>query len=250
MVVRCACALQIEEAMLFAKKGTRAGDQPSSKRRRTDAAVPASEPSPDADEASWAALADVYMQLGEHHLAQVAYATRIARCALAVERQHGSYVAAEGLSLPWSSICMFVIKYGGGSMCFRPRHLIGKTELLYFFCNLHVFGKVTATGRVLCCFFYSAKVPFSKQLFDAFYFMRRCPGTREAMEAMARRRTLTAYTLFEALMRAVAADEEGGGDAAMDVDGLELTAGKLLGGQEPSKQEEDMWFQERSRWPF
>ncbi len=64
---------------------------------------------------------------------------------------------------------------------------------------------------------------------------------------MARRRTLTAYTLFEALMRAVAADEEGGGNAAMDVDGLELTAGKLLGGQEPSKQEEDMWFQERSR---
>ena len=47
-------------------------------------------------------------------------------------------------------------------------------------------------------------------------------------------------------MRAVAADDADG--AAMDVDGVELTAAKLLGGQEPSKQEEDMWFNERSRY--
>ncbi len=67
--------------MLYGKKGQRpADDQQSSKRRRTETAVPASEPSPPADETSWAALADVYMQLGEHHLAHVAYATRIARC--------------------------------------------------------------------------------------------------------------------------------------------------------------------------
>lgn len=74
---------------------------------------------------------------------------------------------------------------------------------------------------------------------------RRCPGTREALEAIAGRRTLTAYTLFEALMRAVGS--EGADEAAMDVDGVELTAAKLLDGQEPSKQEEDMWFHERSR---
>lgn len=73
------CVLQIEEAMLFGKKGTRADEQPSTKRRRTESLTPPSEPSPPADEASWAALADVYMQLGEHHLAHVAYATRIAR---------------------------------------------------------------------------------------------------------------------------------------------------------------------------
>lgn len=63
---------------------------------------------------------------------------------------------------------------------------------------------------------------------------------------MAARRTLTAYTLFEALMRAVAAEDADG--PAMDVDGVELTATKLLGGQEPCKQEEDMWFNERSRY--
>jgi cytochrome c-type biogenesis protein CcmH/NrfG len=73
------CVLQIEEAMLYGRKGPRTEEQPSSKRRRAVAAVPASEPSPPADEASWAALADVYMQLGEYHLAHVAYATRIAR---------------------------------------------------------------------------------------------------------------------------------------------------------------------------
>lgn len=62
---------------------------------------------------------------------------------------------------------------------------------------------------------------------------------------MAARRTLTAYTLFEALMRAVGSED--GEEAAMDVDGVELTAAKLLGSQEPSKDEEDMWFHERSR---
>jgi hypothetical protein len=75
--------------------------------------------------------------------------------------------------------------------------------------------------------------------------MCRCPGTKEAMEAMAGRRTLTAFTLYEALMRAVSSVD--GAAAPMDVDGVELTPQKLLGGQDPSAPEEDLWFKERTR---
>ena len=73
----------------------------------------------------------------------------------------------------------------------------------------------------------------------------RCPGTRQAMSAAAERRTLTAYTLYEGLMRAVNAEDPA---APMDIEGSQaLTPQLLLGGQEPSGQEEDLWFQERTR---
>jgi len=65
------------------------------------------------------------------------------------------------------------------------------------------------------------------------------------MSAAAERRALTAYTLYEGLMRAVNAEDP---TEAMDIEGSEsLTPRLLLGGHEPSKEEEDLWFQERSR---
>ena len=65
------------------------------------------------------------------------------------------------------------------------------------------------------------------------------------MSAAAERRPLTAYALYEGLMRAVSAEDPA---EAMDIEGSEaLTPQLLLGGQEPTKQEEDLWFQERSR---
>ena len=66
------------------------------------------------------------------------------------------------------------------------------------------------------------------------------------MSAAAERRALTAYTLYEGLMRAVNAEDS---TEAMDIEGSEaLTPQLLLGGHEPSKEEEDLWFQERSRY--
>ena len=66
------------------------------------------------------------------------------------------------------------------------------------------------------------------------------------MSAAAERRTLTAYTLYEGLMRAVSAGDP---NEAMDIEGSEaLTPQLLLGGQEPSPEEEDLWFRQRSRW--
>ena len=79
---------------------------------------------------------------------------------------------------------------------------------------------------------------------------RRCPGTRDALAASGARRTLTAYTLYEALMRAVSAD--GDADVAGEmapIEGLDraVTPAALLGGQEPSAPEEHLWFRERTR---
>ncbi len=65
------------------------------------------------------------------------------------------------------------------------------------------------------------------------------------MSAAEERRPLTAYSLYEGLMRAVNAEDPA---EAMDIEGSEaLTPQLLLGGQEPTKEEEDLWFQERSR---
>ena len=65
------------------------------------------------------------------------------------------------------------------------------------------------------------------------------------MSAAAERRPLTAYSLYEGLMRAVNAEDPA---EAIDIEGSEaLTPQLLLGGQEPTKEEEDLWFQERSR---
>ena len=56
----------------------------------------------------------------------------------------------------------------------------------------------------------------------------RCPGTRQALSAAAERRTLTAYTLYEGLMRAVNAEDPA---APMDIAGSQaLTPQLLLGG--------------------
>lgn len=68
------------------------------------------------------------------------------------------------------------------------------------------------------------------------------------MSAAAEGRPLTAYALYEGLMRAVSAEDPA---EAMDIEGSEtLTPQLLLGGQEPTREEEDLWFQERSRCVF
>ena len=72
--------MQLEEAMLFGKQSGKSDAQPAAKRRRAAASV-SSEPEVAADEATWAALARVYMQLGESHLAHVACSAHLARCA-------------------------------------------------------------------------------------------------------------------------------------------------------------------------
>ena len=65
------------------------------------------------------------------------------------------------------------------------------------------------------------------------------------MSAAAERRPLTAYALYEGLMRAVSAEDAA---EAMDIQGSEaLTPQLLLDGQEPTREEEELWFQERSR---
>lgn len=71
--------VQLEEAMLFGKQGRRADAEPAPKRKRSAPSAPSSEPEVAADEATWAALAEVYMQLGEPHLAHVACSTHLAR---------------------------------------------------------------------------------------------------------------------------------------------------------------------------
>ena len=72
--------MQLEEAMLFGKQSGQSDAQPAAKRRRAAASV-SSEPEVAADEATWAALARVYMQLGESHLAHMACSAHLARCA-------------------------------------------------------------------------------------------------------------------------------------------------------------------------
>ena len=65
------------------------------------------------------------------------------------------------------------------------------------------------------------------------------------MSAAAERRPLTSYALYEGLMRAVSTEDPA---QAMDIEGSQaLTPQLLLGGQEPTREEEDLWFQERSR---
>jgi hypothetical protein len=64
--------------MLFGKQGRKADAEPAPKRRRS-AVGSLSEPEVAADEGTWAALAEVYMQLGESHLAHVACSTHLVR---------------------------------------------------------------------------------------------------------------------------------------------------------------------------
>ena len=69
---------QLEEAMLFGKQGRKADAEPAAKRRRS-ASDFSSEPEVAADEGAWAALAEVYMHLGESHLAHVACSKHLVR---------------------------------------------------------------------------------------------------------------------------------------------------------------------------
>ena len=77
---------------------------------------------------------------------------------------------------------------------------------------------------------------------------RRCPGSVQAMAASSGRRTLTAFALYDGMMRAVggAADDEA--DQAMLENAEGMSPAVLLGGQEPSAAEEELWFAERNRW--
>ncbi|KAK9867398.1 hypothetical protein WJX84_001490 [Apatococcus fuscideae] len=71
----------------------------------------------------------------------------------------------------------------------------------------------------------------------------RCSGTKQALQAASGRCLNNAFTLYESLMRAAAGE-------AMELDGTKQEASmdqQLLSGQEPSAQEEDMWFRERNR---
>ncbi len=64
--------------MLYGKQGRKADAQPAPKRSR-QAPRTLSEPEVAADEGTWAALAEVYRQLGESHLAHVACSTHLVR---------------------------------------------------------------------------------------------------------------------------------------------------------------------------
>ena len=75
--------LQLEEAMLFGKQPRKAEAEPAAKRKRSAASV-SGEPEVATDEANWAALAEVYMRLGESHLAHVACSTHLARWGLLI----------------------------------------------------------------------------------------------------------------------------------------------------------------------
>ena len=80
------------------------------------------------------------------------------------------------------------------------------------------------------------------------WLLRRCPGTREAMAAFSGRRTLTAYVLYDGLMRGVGGGGEPDQAVDMRLEGAEgVTPATLLGAREPSEPEERLWFQERSR---
>ncbi len=70
--------LQLEEAMLFGKQPRKAEAEPAAKRKHSAASV-SGEPEVATDEATWAALAEVYMRLGESHLAHVACIAHLAR---------------------------------------------------------------------------------------------------------------------------------------------------------------------------
>ena len=62
-----------------------------------------------------------------------------------------------------------------------------------------------------------------------------------ALSEQAARRFAAAFQLYEGLMTAVS-DEA---TDAMEAVGGGMTAAELLGGKEPSKEEEDQWFVER-----
>ena len=77
--------------MSGAKDAGKDSAAPATKHRRTGAqatAADSAEPGVSMDEGAWGALADVYMELGEDHLAHVAYASRIARWGVHISSAH------------------------------------------------------------------------------------------------------------------------------------------------------------------
>ena len=71
---------QIEEALLFGGGGAPDAGNEVQRKRRRQAPTHASEPAVSGDESAWALLCDMYSELGEDHLAQVAQAAHVARC--------------------------------------------------------------------------------------------------------------------------------------------------------------------------
>ncbi|DBA87788.1 TPA: hypothetical protein ACH3X1_004785 [Trebouxia sp. C0004] len=78
--------------------------------------------------------------------------------------------------------------------------------------------------------------------------LSRCPGSEVAMQALTGRKVDLAFRVYQALLGAAAG---GGAPQPMDAEtqgGPEgLDADKLLGGKEPLKEEEDMWFHQQNR---
>ena len=72
-----AYSLQIEEALLGGAKASATAQPPPQKRRRT--ADDAFEPAVSGDEGAWDALASLYRDLGEDHLAHTSFAAHVAR---------------------------------------------------------------------------------------------------------------------------------------------------------------------------
>ena len=70
----------------------------------------------------------------------------------------------------------------------------------------------------------------------------RCSGTRQAVAAMADRRLVEAFEMYERLM---AAPEAPSGTHQVSQQSPEQP---LLGSQAPLKEEEDFWFDERLRY--
>ncbi len=69
---------QIEEGLLGGAKPSGPAQPPSQKRRRTSADE-SSEPAVSGDEGAWDALAGLYRDLGEDHLAHTCFAAHVAR---------------------------------------------------------------------------------------------------------------------------------------------------------------------------
>ncbi|KAL3131372.1 hypothetical protein ABBQ38_007687 [Trebouxia sp. C0009 RCD-2024] len=79
-------------------------------------------------------------------------------------------------------------------------------------------------------------------------FLSRCPGSGVALQALTQRKVDLAFQVYQALLGGAAGVQE---EQPMDTDtqGGEqgLDPGKLLGGAEPLKEEEDMWFRQQLR---
>ena len=96
--------VQIEEALLAGAKtggAAAAARPPPAKRRRADEAPPAAEPVISNDEDAWNALAGLYRDLGEDHLAHTAFASHVARSGALYQRSRACCVVQEQAAHAW-----------------------------------------------------------------------------------------------------------------------------------------------------